>query len=106
MNHEKAAQLFSEWEALCKADGGALWGVNLHTPFVFIERETRDAVANMPDREGIFTKQGSVYAGTFPEHLVIAASVTEFGGMGFSWRRADFSHRKVTRSILFPPGIL
>ena len=81
MDYEKATLLLTQWQTLCENDNATLWGVNLHTPFVFVDRETRQAVANMPDIEGIFTQQGDFYVGTFPIDLPIAATAMEFGGM-------------------------
>jgi hypothetical protein len=83
MDYGMAAQYFSQWEGLCKKDGGELWGVDLRTPFVLIDRTTRAAAANQPDNEGIFTlcEKNKIYTGTFPAHLTVAASTTEFGGL-------------------------
>jgi len=80
MDYVQAAKLFAQWDELCRADGGKLWGVNLHTPFVFIDPQERKATANELDCEGIFTKRGDIYKGIFPEHLVVSNSATEFGG--------------------------
>lgn len=73
MDCKKIASYFAEWEALCERDNGRLWGVNLRTPFVIINPETREAVANEPD-------SGGEPVSRFPSNLVISASVTEFGG--------------------------
>jgi len=80
LDYPKAAEYFARWKTLCDKDGGKLWGVNLHTPFAFVDPHTRDAVANTNDNEGIFTKQGDVYVGKYPSHLPVSNSAFEFGG--------------------------
>ena len=49
-----AAMYFSMMEAILGEDDGALWGVNLNGPFMFVDHVTRDAAANRPDRRGVF----------------------------------------------------
>ena len=82
MDYGKASEFFTKYDEICKADEGKLWGVSLRVPFVFIDTATRQCAANEPDCEGILTKHSehNIYTGIFPEHLVVSASVTEFGG--------------------------
>lgn len=40
----KARQAFEEMEAMCRADGGKLWGTSLCGPMVFAEPQTREAI--------------------------------------------------------------
>ena len=53
--------------ALWDADDGAMWGVPLHTPIIFVD-DTRVAVASHPDWQGEFVRQYfddvPVYVGT------------------------------------------
>ena len=90
LDYERIAKLFDEFGNLCKKDNGAIWGINLCAPFVFIDRETRAAAANELDFEGIFTKHGRVCCGTFPKHLVVSASATEFGGKRWAMMPWDY----------------
>jgi len=73
----KAAMYLKQWEELCKKDGGKLWGVALHTPFVIVDEETRDVAAN---EEGFGEK--------FPEEL--AAGTTAIKHNGKFWAMADW----------------
>jgi hypothetical protein len=68
---------------LHEADNSYLWGVPLHTPFIFLDTETRIIVANQPDADGIFEKQGNLFVGTLPNHLLAAYSFPEIHGK--SW---------------------
>jgi len=81
MDYAKAAELFAKWKALCEADNGALWGRDLHTPLIFVDRDTREAAANVGDGEGFFTRQGDVFVGDFPVDEAIAATAIDFKGM-------------------------
>jgi len=75
-----AAQFFAELEALHASDNGYLWGVDLRVPFIFVDPQTRNMVANQPDNRGILTKQGDVYTGILPASVVPAYSFPSFGG--------------------------
>jgi len=97
-----AAQYFSELHALHEEDGGALWGVSLHTPFVFVDPETREIVASHPDSHGILLKQGDVYVGKLPEHLPAIYSTPYFGGRNWAmwpWEIAEHYGDDATRRL-------
>ena len=80
MDYQKAANCFAEWDRLIKKDNGVLWGHNLQVPVVLVDRKTRQAAANEPDLEGLFSLQGDVYGGILPRQVPIAATAAEFGG--------------------------
>ena len=73
-----AAMYFSMMEAILDEDDGALWGVNLNGPFMFVDQLTRDAAANRPDRRGVFTRQGDIYVGTLHPQQFIGVTATRF----------------------------
>ena len=75
----KAAQHFANWKQICVADGEALWGIDLHTPFMFIDNE-RNVVANCADAEGNLTADGDVFVGKFPADMAFAASAVDLWG--------------------------
>jgi hypothetical protein len=76
-----AAAYFAEARAIWDKDGGALWGVPLHAPFIIACTVTRQAAANMPDPEGIFQKEGDVYIGILPDNVFIGATAIDFAGI-------------------------
>ncbi|MCL2604947.1 MAG: hypothetical protein FWD90_10755 [Defluviitaleaceae bacterium] len=61
-------------------DDGAMWGMNLRGPFMFVDPLTLHIVANQPDAQGMLVRRGDLYVGIFPEGQNISASVEEFGG--------------------------
>jgi len=75
----KAAQYFTDWKRICDADNGALWGIDLHTPFMFIDNE-RNVVANCADAEGNLTADGDVFVGNFPADMAFAATAVDLWG--------------------------
>jgi len=78
---DTASYLFERLDRLWDADGGYLWGTNLHAPIVIADSLTRYAVANMPDVEGeIFRRHGDVYVGQIPEDVHIANNMVYWGG--------------------------
>jgi hypothetical protein len=80
----KAHQYFAEAKALSDRDNGALWKVQLCGPLLFVDPETRYAVANQADAEGKLKPFDGVFAGTTPQELGVAKYGREMGG-----RRVD-----------------
>ena len=80
--HNLAAQFFEEINQIFDEDGGQLWGFYLHAPIIFVDPDTRAAVANQPDPEGILDKQGDVYVGLFPESLQVFDAVVTYDYFG------------------------
>ena len=80
---EKTSAYFQEIKQICHTDDGALWGENLWGPILLIDPQTRFAVANQADEEGLLEKAGDVYIGYFPPDKGIANSTTRFGNK--SW---------------------
>ncbi len=78
--HEKALNYFRKIEEACNRDNGKLWGTNLYGPIMFVDRTTRQIVANQPDMEGILKLKDGVYTGLFPREKIINNITTEFGG--------------------------
>jgi len=85
IDHETAANIFMRIEAILDADGGELWGADLHGPIVFADAESRYAVANMADIGGeIFVPYGNLYVGRIPDDIRISSYNVEFGGRRWS----------------------
>jgi len=76
---EVATRYFAMLDEVFSRDDGALWGANLNAPLMFIDAETRDAVANQAVRSGDFVRQGDVYVGSICEHLFIGNTIMHFG---------------------------
>lgn len=74
-----AAAYFAEAEALGRA-AGDLWGGGLHGPLLFVDRSTRDVIANTADTTGALVEGDGLYTGTWPDALAIYNGAVEFGG--------------------------
>jgi hypothetical protein len=77
----KARQYFAEAKALSERDNGALWKVQLCGPLLFVDPETRYAVANQADAEGKLKPLDGVFAGTVPPELGVANTATKWAGV-------------------------
>lgn len=74
---------FKHVKNICDEDDGKLWGVNLYSPILVIERDSKDIVANERDNQGLFIKNKSVYTGNFDTSRVVSYSAIDFAGK--SW---------------------
>ncbi|HKW33977.1 MAG TPA: hypothetical protein VJN92_13290 [Candidatus Acidoferrum sp.] len=77
----KARQYFSEARALSDKDNGALWKMPLCGPLLFVDYDTRYAVANQADTEGKLKPLDGVFVGTAPEELGVANTATKWAGV-------------------------
>jgi hypothetical protein len=77
----KARQYFAEAKAVSERDNGALWKVPLCGPLLFVDPNTRYAVANQADAEGKLKTLDGVFAGTAPEELGMANTATKWAGV-------------------------
>ena len=65
----EALRIFNDVDAVLDRDDGELWGFRLNAPIVFTCFDTRFAVANQPDLEGILQPQDGMYIGYVPEGI-------------------------------------
>ncbi len=77
---EKAIGYFKAIREICDRDNGALWGANLYGPMMFVDRESRAIVANMPDREGLLKGRDGVFTGLYPKDLLVSNTPVLYGG--------------------------
>lgn len=76
-----AKQYFTEAKVISDQDAGALWGVPLYGPMLFVDRATRAIIANQGDREGLLIERNGVFAGTLPEKENIANTAVQWAGV-------------------------
>lgn len=81
---EKALVYFTEIKAICDKDNGTLWGKNLYGPVLFIDRTSREIVANMPDSDGLLKGKDGVFTGIYPRELLISNTPVSYGGTLFA----------------------
>lgn len=81
IDFDTARAYFDEADRISADDGGALWGVELAGPMMFVDRATRTVVANCADSSRILRKQDSgVFAGTLPDRINIANTAVDWQG--------------------------
>ncbi len=76
-----ARQHFAEAKSVSDKDNGALWGVPLCGPLLFVDSDTRDAVANQADLEEKLKPVAGVFAGTAPPTLGVANTAVAWAGV-------------------------
>jgi hypothetical protein len=78
---DAARRTFDDARIASEEDGGRLWGRPLYGPIIFVDPQTRQAVANQQDAAGVLKPAGGgVFAGTLPKEVVIANTATDWGG--------------------------
>lgn len=95
-----ASQYFQEADALCKRDGGKLWGATLCAPVLFVDRKTRSVVANSADKEGLLTREGNVFVGQLPARVNIANTATDWAGVRWTMMIYPLPEDKIRRANL------
>ena len=78
-----AIQALRDYEAACRADAGALWGLSLCGPLVLVDPRTRFAVATDSPPGGSFTRHGGRFYGTMPTGIPLAN--TSLTWVGREW---------------------
>jgi len=102
LSHEQAAAYFARIEEICNRDNGKLWGSNLFGPMMFVDRTSRQILANQPDKDGILKLKDGIYTGIYPREKLINITATEFGGTLFGVAPlppVEDEYRIITRAI-------
>jgi hypothetical protein len=81
MDASVALQYFREAQAACDRDGGKLWGRSVCGPILFVDPQTRRAVANQSDLQGLLVKQDEVFAGRLADKQPVANAAITWGGV-------------------------
>jgi len=76
----QAKKIFADAQAASDKDGGRLWGERLYGKILLVDPETRFAVANEADAQGVLHPSDGVYVGTLPKDVIIANAPTEWEG--------------------------
>lgn len=93
-----ARQYFAEARAASQKDNGAMWKVPLCGPLLFVDRQTRAAVANQADQEGKLKSSDGVFVGTVPVELGVANTATKWAGVEWTmvmWPLPQYKSRRV-----------
>ncbi|MFT5474918.1 MAG: hypothetical protein ACI8Y8_000245 [Planctomycetota bacterium] len=81
IDFDVARTAFAQAQAAARADGGALWGVSMDLPILFVDPDTRAVAANRGDAQGLLTERDGVWSGTYPADLAIANFMTDWAGV-------------------------
>jgi hypothetical protein len=81
IDHALAKQFFAEAKSISDKDHGELWSVPLCGPLLFVDPDTRAAVANQPDAQGNLQPSDGVFAGIAPAQLGFANTATTWAGV-------------------------
>jgi hypothetical protein len=82
IDRELARAYFAEAAAIGATDSASLWGAALYGPVLFVDRATREIVANVADSAGQLGAEGELRVGRLPEGIGIFN-----GGIDWSGRR-------------------
>jgi hypothetical protein len=75
-----AIRALGDWSRICDADGQLLWRKSLCGPMVLVDPSTRAAIADLPDPDGKFRKDGDVFLGDLPERFTPSNTSIQWGG--------------------------
>lgn len=95
------SQFFDEIKSICNKDNGKLWGENLWSPIIVIDRDTRYFVANENDVTNSLKQENNVFTGFFPDSLIISHSTVNFAGKFWTMVAFPLPQEKIERQILF-----
>src|SRR5260370_837436 len=82
--NQAAAAGLRELSKVCESDGALLWHKSLCGPMVLVDGATRVAIANGPDPDNSFRKDGDVFVGTFPQQFTPSNTAIQWKGQAWS----------------------
>src|SRR5438046_536044 len=78
---DAARRAFDEARLASEDDDGKLWGRALYGPMIFVDPQTRFAVADRADEKGALQADHGVFPGTLPPDVVLANTATNWNGV-------------------------
>jgi hypothetical protein len=95
----RAREYFGDARTASRRDHGALWGVKLYGPMLFVDPDTRAAVvANQSDAERKLERRDDVYVGKLPDAVGVANTATRWAGVDWTmvmWPLPEFRQPRV-----------
>lgn len=77
---DAARRAFDEARIASEEDNGKLWGRPLYGPMIFVDPQTRFAVADRADEKRTLKADHGVFTGTLPPDVIIANTATNWNG--------------------------
>ena len=93
-------EVFAEARAVCRADGGALWGVDLCTPVLLVDPETRRIHADRKGASDALRPDGDLFTGVLPGAVNIANTAIEWDGVRWAMLMQPLPRDPVKRRAL------
>jgi len=100
INRQTAGKYFKQLQETSARDAGKLWGKPIYGPIFFVDRQTREVVANQSDAEGVLKPKDGVFVGTFPQDKNIANSAIDWAGVHWTMVTWPFSAYRQPRERL------
>lgn len=75
------ADIISEARAVCEADDGALWGIDLCVPILLVDPATRTVHAARRGESDALQPEGDLFVGVLPETVNIANTALDWDGV-------------------------
>jgi len=97
---KEVEKFFKEYEEICHYDNGHLWGISLHGPLMFVEKESRTIIANTADKNGELKKINDVFYGILPDSQGIANTTIHWNGLQWTMVMWPLSDNKFERNQL------
>ncbi|MGY3212018.1 hypothetical protein [Mucilaginibacter sp. HD30] len=91
-----AASYFKEAETAAQKQ--QLWKAPLYGPMLFVDQQSRQTYANMPDSAGLLKSEGGIYTGQLPSTVMVANTAIRWGGRTWSvllWPLSDNRNERV-----------
>jgi hypothetical protein len=93
-------EVFAEAHAVCQADGGGLWGVDLCTPVLLVDPQTRTVHADRKGASNALRPDGDLFTGVLPGEVNIANTAMEWDGVRWAMLMQPLPRDPVRRRAL------
>lgn len=90
----------AEFQTMCAADGGALWGVSLCGPLIIVDGASREAWATQRDSTGVLALTAGGWAATLPNGVPVANTTVDWAGVQWIMVVAPLPEDAETRRVL------
>jgi hypothetical protein len=96
----QARAYFDEVRRLGSADGGKIWGMRVDGPMFFVDPQSRQIIANMPDSAGTWREQDGVWLGALTPEQSPANTAVKWAGRHWSMVMWPVSDNRYSRGRL------
>lgn len=97
---DQARTYFAEVRHLGQVDNGTLWGKRVDGPMLFVDPQSRQIVANMPDSANIWREQNGIWIGTLSAEQSPANTSIVWAGRRWSMVMWPVSDNRYSRGRL------